>query len=88
MLPVIGMVSWKTMTMHKIQTTHFFSRYLDSGSPESRARRIRHLIYLITLIAVIVLLLAWPPAASARNITTLDAIDFSILPGNRVQIEL
>lgn len=83
MLPVIGMSSWKTMTIHKTQATHWFSRHFVPGLPESKARRIRHLIYLITLITVIILLLAWPPAASARNISTLDAIDFSILPGNR-----
>lgn len=76
------------MTTHKIQPAHVDDRRIIPGSPESRARRIRHLINLITLIAVIVLLLAWPPAASAQITITLDAIDFSILSGNRVQIEL
>lgn len=81
-------VFWNTMTTHKIQPAHVDDRRIIPGSPESRARRIRHLINLITLIAVIVLLLAWPPAASAQITITLDAIDFSILSGNRVQIEL
>ena len=76
------------MTTHKIQQAHFDDRRIVPGSPESRVRRVRHFIYLITLIAVIVLLLAWPPAAGAQIKTTLDTIDFSILPGNRVQIEL
>ncbi len=76
------------MTTHKIQPAHVDDRRIIPGSPESRARRIRHLINLITLIAVIVLLLAWPPAASAQITITLDAIDFSILSGNRVRIEL
>lgn len=76
------------MTTHKIQPAHVDDRRIIPGSPESRARRIRHLISLITLIAVIVLLLAWPPAASAQITITLDAIDFSILSGNRVRIEL
>lgn len=81
-------VFWNTMTTHKIQPAHVDDRRIIPGSPESRARRIRHLINLITLIAVIVLLLAWPPAASAQITITLDAIDFSILSGNRVRIEL
>jgi len=76
------------MTTHKIQPAHFDDRRIVPGSPGSRARRVRHLIYLITLITAIVLLLAWPPAASAQMTTTLDTIDFSILPGNRVQIIL
>ncbi len=76
------------MATGKIQPTDFANKPVLQGSLESRGQRLRLVIYILLLIGIVILLIAWPPAASAQNKPTLDAIDFSILPGNRVRFEL
>jgi len=76
------------MATHKTQATDFVNKPILHGPSELRAHRLRHFIYIILSIAIAILLLAWPPAASAQTKPTLDAIDFAILAGNRVRIEL
>ena len=76
------------MVTQKMQPTDFVNKPNPQDSPELRTKRLRHFIYILLIIGIIILLLAWPPAASAQVKPTLDAIDFSILPGNRVRLEL
>jgi len=81
-------VFYNKMATHKTQTTDFDNKPLAQGPPELRLQKLRHFIAIILSITIVFLLLAWPPAASAQTKPTLDAIDFAILAGNRVRIEL
>ncbi len=76
------------MAIQKLQPTDFANKPVLKASPDLRTRRLRHFIYILLIIGIVILLIAWPPAASAQVKPTLDAIDFSILPGNRVRLEL
>ena len=76
------------MSAKQIQLADFINKRILHGSPQVRARRIRLLIYIILFTAIAMVLLAWPPVAGAQIKPTLDAIDYSLLPGNRVRIEL
>jgi type IV pilus assembly protein PilQ len=76
------------MATQKVQPTDFVNKPNPQDSPELRTKRLRHFIYILLIIGITILLLAWPPAANAQVKPTLDAIDFSILPGNRVRLEL
>ncbi len=76
------------MATQKVQPTDFANKPIPQDSRELRTKRLRHFIYILLIIGIAILLLAWPPAASAQVKPTLDAIDFSILPGNRVRLEL
>lgn len=72
----------------QIQLADFINKRLLHGSPHVRARRIRHLIYILLFTAIVILLLAWPPVVGTQVKPTLDAMDYALLPGNRVRIEL
>ena len=76
------------MATQKVQPTDFANKPVLQDPRELRTKRLRHFIYILLIIGIAILLLAWPPAASAQVKPTLDAIDFSILPGNRVRLEL
>jgi type IV pilus assembly protein PilQ len=76
------------MATHKTQATDFVNKPILQDPSELRTKRLRHFTYILLIIGIAILLLAWPPAAIAQTKPTLDAIDFALLAGNRVRIEL
>ncbi len=76
------------MMIQKIQPADFVNKPILQGSQELRAQRLRHFIYIFLFIGIAILLLVWSLVAGSQIKPTLDAIDFSILAGNRVRIEL
>jgi Type II secretory pathway, component HofQ len=79
---------YNAMLAMQIQLTEFINKRLLHGPPQVRAWRMRRLIYIILYTALAMVLLVWPPVAGAQVKPTLDAMDYSLLPGNRVRIEL
>ena len=76
------------MAIQKIQPADFVNKPVLQGSRELRTQRLRHLLYIFLFIGMALLILVWSPVASSQIKPTLDAIDYSILTGNRVRIEL